>query len=73
MLLLNNELPLSMYVARKTLNSLGMEYEKIHECPNDSVLYRKELKYASYVLPMELRGGGQIKQGLRGEKEFLRK
>ena len=47
MLLLNNELPLSMYVAKKTLNALGMEYEKIHACPNDYVLYRKELKDAS--------------------------
>ena len=46
MLLLNNELPLSMYVAKKT-NALGMEYEKIHACPNDCVLYRKELKNAS--------------------------
>ena len=47
MLPLNNELPLSMYEAKKTLNSLGMEYEKIHACPNDCVLYRKELKDAS--------------------------
>ena len=47
MLPLKNELPLSMYEAKKTLNSLGMEYEKIHACPNDCVLYRKELKDAS--------------------------
>ena len=32
---------------KKTLNALGIEYEKIHECPNDCVLYRNELKYAS--------------------------
>ena len=36
-----------MYEAKKTLNSLGMEYEKIHACPNDCVLYQKELKDAS--------------------------
>ena len=47
MLPLNNELPLSMYKAKKTLNALGMEYEKIHACPNDCILYRNELKNAS--------------------------
>ena len=47
MLPLNNELPLSMYEAKKTLNALGMEYEKIHACPNDCILYRNELKNAS--------------------------
>ncbi|RVW70445.1 hypothetical protein CK203_058330 [Vitis vinifera] len=47
MLPVNNELPLSMYEAKKTLNTLGMEYEKIHACPNDCILYRNELKDAS--------------------------
>ena len=32
---------------KKTLNTLGMEYEKIHACPNDCILYRNELKNAS--------------------------
>ena len=31
----------------KTLNVLGMEYEKVHACPNDCILYRNELKDAS--------------------------
>ncbi|RVW70547.1 hypothetical protein CK203_059226 [Vitis vinifera] len=44
---LNNELPLSIYEAKKTLNALGMEYEKIHACPNDCILYRNDLKDAS--------------------------
>ncbi|RVW75383.1 hypothetical protein CK203_062331 [Vitis vinifera] len=44
---LNNELPLSMYEAKKTLNTLGMESEKIHACPNDCILYRNELNDAS--------------------------
>ena len=35
MLPLNNELPLSIYEAKKTLNALGMEYENIDACPND--------------------------------------
>ena len=44
MFLVNNKLSLSMYEAKKTLNTLGMEYEKIHACPNDCILYRNELK-----------------------------
>ncbi|KAL6335840.1 hypothetical protein AAG906_040561 [Vitis piasezkii] len=32
---------------KKTLNTLGMEYEKIHACPNDCILYRNELKDAT--------------------------
>ena len=44
MLPVNNEMPLSMYEAKKTLNALGMEYEKIHACPNDCMLYRNELR-----------------------------
>ena len=31
---------------KKTLNTLGTEYEKIHACPNDCILYRNELKDA---------------------------
>ena len=42
-----NEMPLSMYEAKKTLNALGMECEKIHECPNDCILYMNELNDAS--------------------------
>ncbi|XP_057803207.1 uncharacterized protein LOC131018507 [Salvia miltiorrhiza] len=41
-----NVLPSSLYEAKKTLGTLGMEYEKIHACPNDCVLYRKE--YVDY-------------------------
>lgn len=40
----NNELPESMYEVKKTLNALGMEYEKIHACPNDCLLFRKDYK-----------------------------
>ena len=50
MLPLNNELPLSMYEAKKTLNALGMESKKIHACPNDCILYRNDLKDASSCL-----------------------
>ncbi|KAL6282054.1 hypothetical protein ACE6H2_012983 [Prunus campanulata] len=31
-----------MYEAKKTLCALGLSYEKIHACPNDCILYRKE-------------------------------
>nr|XP_017227781.1 PREDICTED: uncharacterized protein LOC108203380 [Daucus carota subsp. sativus] len=37
-----NTLPSSFGEAKKTLCSLGMEYEKIHACPNDCLLYRGE-------------------------------
>ncbi|KAL0539738.1 hypothetical protein IC582_023954 [Cucumis melo] len=36
-----NELPNSLYEAKKKLAALVMEYEKIHACPNNC-LYRKE-------------------------------
>ncbi|CAL8157097.1 unnamed protein product [Prunus armeniaca] len=37
-----NTLPSSMYEAKKTLSALRMSYEKIHVCPNDCILYRKD-------------------------------
>ena len=40
MLPLNNEMSLSIYEAKKTFSALGMEYQKIHACPNDCILYR---------------------------------
>ncbi|XP_075481194.1 uncharacterized protein LOC142521906 [Primulina tabacum] len=43
----DNELPLSMYDAKKSLCALGMNYVKIHACPNDCILYRKE--YESFT------------------------
>ncbi|KAL6326328.1 hypothetical protein AAG906_005522 [Vitis piasezkii] len=44
MLPLNNEMSLSMYEAKKTSSALGMEYQKIHACPNDCILYRNQYK-----------------------------
>ncbi|XP_073152932.1 uncharacterized protein [Henckelia pumila] len=38
----DNELSLSFYDAKKSLCALGITYEKIHACPNDCILYRKE-------------------------------
>ncbi|XP_024163761.2 uncharacterized protein LOC112170658 [Rosa chinensis] len=37
-----NEIPTSVYEAKKTLGALGMDYRKIHACPNDCILYRKQ-------------------------------
>ncbi|KAI5324104.1 hypothetical protein L3X38_033177 [Prunus dulcis] len=37
-----NTLPSSMYETKKILSALGMSYEKIHACPNDCILYKKD-------------------------------
>ncbi|KAH9781219.1 hypothetical protein KPL71_008375 [Citrus sinensis] len=42
-----NDLPVSMYEAKKTMSALGLEYIKIHACPNDCILYRKEYESPS--------------------------
>ncbi|XP_060963220.1 uncharacterized protein LOC133032787 [Cannabis sativa] len=42
-----NNIPSSTYEAKKILRSLGMEYEKIHACPNDCILFRNEFADAS--------------------------
>ncbi|KAI5322831.1 hypothetical protein L3X38_031903 [Prunus dulcis] len=39
---IGQELPSSMFKAKKTLNALGLKYEKIHACFNDCILYRKK-------------------------------
>ncbi|KAL5158878.1 hypothetical protein HKD37_15G043257 [Glycine soja] len=38
-----NTLPKSYYQAKKILCPMGMEYQKIHACPNDCILYRHQL------------------------------
>jgi hypothetical protein len=42
MLLKDNELPTSMYEAKKIVCPLGLEVQKIHACPNECILYRGE-------------------------------
>jgi len=39
MLLENNTLPIHNYKAKKILCPIGLEYQKIHVCPNDCLLY----------------------------------
>jgi hypothetical protein len=38
----NNELPCTIYQAKKLICPVGLKIERIHACPNDCVLYRKE-------------------------------
>ena len=38
----NNELPCTIYQAKKLICPMGLKIEKIHACPNDCVLYRGE-------------------------------
>ncbi|XP_073133711.1 uncharacterized protein [Henckelia pumila] len=40
----HNEFPLYYYDANKSFSALGMNYVKIHACPNDCILYRKEFE-----------------------------
>jgi len=47
MLLHENTLPKSYYQAKKILCPMGMEYQKIHACPNDCILYRHEFEEMS--------------------------
>ena len=43
-LLEGNTLPTSHHEAKKILCPMGMEYRKIHVCPNDCILYKKEFE-----------------------------
>ena len=43
-----NSLPNRNYEAKKILCPMGMEYKKIHACPNDCILYRKEFEFLKH-------------------------
>ena len=38
-----NTLPKSFYDTKNIISGLGLSYEKIHVCPNECILYRKDL------------------------------
>jgi len=38
----NETIPKTMYEAKTVVRDLGLRYDKIHACPNDCILYRKE-------------------------------
>ncbi|XP_062080508.1 uncharacterized protein LOC133785274 [Humulus lupulus] len=65
-----NEMPMSFYEAEKTICSLGMEYEKIHACPNDCILYRNRLSDAESCPTCgesrwkKKRNGEDVKEGI---------
>ena len=40
----DNTLPKSYFEAKKILCPMGMEYQKIHACPNDCILYIHEFQ-----------------------------
>nr|KYP37824.1 hypothetical protein KK1_040967 [Cajanus cajan] len=40
----DNTLPNRHYEAKKVLCPMGLQYKKIHACPNDCILYRKEFE-----------------------------
>nr|GEV53031.1 hypothetical protein [Tanacetum cinerariifolium] len=40
----DNELPVSTYQAKKLTCPMGLEVQRIHACPNDCILYRKDYK-----------------------------
>ncbi|XP_054816838.1 uncharacterized protein LOC129316433 [Prosopis cineraria] len=42
MLSKDNKLPRRLYDAKMMLKFVGLSYEKIHACPNDCILFRKE-------------------------------
>ncbi|KAL6189147.1 hypothetical protein ACLB2K_040537 [Fragaria x ananassa] len=51
LLLEENLVPLTVNDAKKTLSVLGMDYEKIHACPNDCIFYRGENYKEADVYP----------------------
>ncbi|XP_076918763.1 uncharacterized protein LOC143579300 [Bidens hawaiensis] len=42
----DNELPISVYQAKKLLCPMELEVERIHACPNDCMLYRNQFEKA---------------------------
>ena len=44
-----NLMPTSIYEAKKTLCALGMQYEKIHACPNDCICIEMKTRMLMYV------------------------
>ena len=60
MLLKGNTLSTSHYEAKKILDVMGMEYQKIHACPNDCILYRKEFE-PLYMCPRRWVSGYRVK------------
>ncbi|KAL0549237.1 hypothetical protein IC582_013718 [Cucumis melo] len=70
---ITNEIPTSMYEAKKTLGALGMNYEKIHACLNDCCLYRKEYVNATECLECGESRWKYANNTNRGKKQIPKK
>ena len=68
----DNNIPNSMYEAKKILWVLSMEYEKIHTCPNDCILYWKEFVDARKCAVCETSRWKKNSKG-EGKKRILTK
>lgn len=42
-----NEFPSSIFKIKRTLNQFGMKYEKIHLCPKNFIVYKREYEDVS--------------------------
>ncbi|XP_062103630.1 uncharacterized protein LOC133814719 [Humulus lupulus] len=62
----DNEMPSSLYEAKKTLCTLGMDYKKIHACPNDCVLYSNNLENATRCPTCKTSRWKRGKEGKKG-------
>ena len=58
-------MPKSRSKAKKTLGTLGLHYKSLHACPNDHVLFKKEL--ANEVLCPQC-GASQYREDVQGNK-----
>ncbi|XP_062118612.1 uncharacterized protein LOC133832258 [Humulus lupulus] len=64
----DNEMPSSFYEEKKTFCTLGMDYKKIHACPNDCVLYRNNLENATECPTCKTSRWKRGKEGKEGKK-----
>ncbi|KAI9083008.1 hypothetical protein K1719_035023 [Acacia pycnantha] len=62
------DIPSSFYEAKKIINRLGLNYQKIDACPNDCMLYWGEDDRRRLVRSVTHRGSGRFGKG-RSEEE----
>ena len=65
----DNKLPNRNYEAKKILCPMGLEYKKIHACPNDCVLYRNDLATLKVCPTCGLSRFKKKSDGRNGEEE----
>ena len=52
----NNVVPKTMYEAKKILRKMGMDYQKIHACPNDLFYTKMSMRDYKSVQNVKSRG-----------------